>query len=167
MEVLVCPPGLQILPLEAFEIKVALPPWQKLIGPFGEITGVAGVGLTTTVTVLEDAETQPFCVAVTAKVPEVVTTMEAVVSPPGIHVLPEGALEIKVTEPPSQKVVGPAFEMLGVAGVGLALTDKLCGTEVPHPFTVLTSMFPPVAPVVTEMEVPVLLPVHPEGRVQT
>jgi hypothetical protein len=37
-------------------------------------------------------------------------------------VFPVAELEVKVTEPPEQKVVGPPAEIVGVVGVGLTVT---------------------------------------------
>ncbi len=38
------------------------------------------------------------------------------------HWLPVDALEVSVTEPPAQKVVGPPALTVGVAGIGLTVT---------------------------------------------
>lgn len=79
--------------------------------------------------------------------------------------MPVAALEIRVTEPPSQKVKGPLVLIVGVAGVGLEVTNRTWAVEVPQPFTVATSMLP-LLPAVALMDVLVLLPVQPEGRTQ-
>jgi hypothetical protein len=39
------------------------------------------------------------------------------------HKLPEAALDVSVTLPPMQKVVGPEADMVGVAGRALTVTD--------------------------------------------
>ena len=39
------------------------------------------------------------------------------------HWLPEALLEVRVTLPPAQKVVGPPGVIVGVAGIGLTVTD--------------------------------------------
>ena len=44
------------------------------------------------------------------------------VAPFKFHWLPLALLEVKVTEPPVQKVVGPPAEMVGVAGTGFTVT---------------------------------------------
>ena len=38
------------------------------------------------------------------------------------HWFPEAELELRVTDPPLQKVVGPPGVMFGVAGIGLTVT---------------------------------------------
>lgn len=55
----------QRLPVAAEEVKVTLPPAQKLVGPPGVIVGVAGVGFTVTVVPADAAELQPALVTVT------------------------------------------------------------------------------------------------------
>jgi hypothetical protein len=49
-------------------------------------------------------------------------TVIACVVAPFDHVFPVAELEVKVTEPPEQKVVGPPAEIAGVVGVGLTVT---------------------------------------------
>src|SRR5262245_37334308 len=56
------------LPLALDEVRVTLPPAQKVVGPPGVMVGVAGVALTTTF-VVPAAEVQPFTVTVTEYVP--------------------------------------------------------------------------------------------------
>ena len=48
IDCVVWPPGVQTLPVAELEVKVTVPPWQKVVGPLGVIVGVAGVGLTVT-----------------------------------------------------------------------------------------------------------------------
>ena len=42
--------------------------------------------------------------------------------PPRYHWLPLAALDVSVTLPPAQKVVGPPGVIVGVAGIGLTVT---------------------------------------------
>ena len=52
-------PLLQTLPVAALEVKITLPPLQKVVAPLAEIVGVAGNAFTVTAVALEVAE-QPF-----------------------------------------------------------------------------------------------------------
>jgi hypothetical protein len=56
----VAPPGDQVLPEGALEVRPTLPPEQNVVGPLGEMMGAEGVGVTVTVTGAEDAEVQPL-----------------------------------------------------------------------------------------------------------
>jgi hypothetical protein len=49
-------------------------------------------------------------------------TVIACVVAPFDQVFPVAELEVKVTDPPEQKVVGPPAEIVGVVGVGLTVT---------------------------------------------
>jgi hypothetical protein len=49
-------------------------------------------------------------------------TVIACVVAPFDQVFPVAELEVKVTEPPEQKVVGPPAEIVGVVGVGFTVT---------------------------------------------
>mgnify|MGYP006967594978 CR=1 FL=1 len=49
----------QLFPLAALEVKVTLPPWQKVVAPLVEMVGVVGFEFTVTVVVADVAE-QPF-----------------------------------------------------------------------------------------------------------
>jgi hypothetical protein len=109
-----------VFPEAALEVKVTLPPEQKVVGPLAEIVGVLGVGFTVTV-VPAEVEEQPLVVFVTEYVPEVDTVIDCVVAPVD-HVFPEAILEVNVTFPPEQNVVGPLTEMVGVAGAGFTVT---------------------------------------------
>ena len=85
------------------------------------IVGVAGAALTVTTTDADEGDVQPPEVAVTVYVPEVVTVIACVVALLD-HVFPELADEVKTTDPPAQKVVGPPAEIVGVLGIGLTVT---------------------------------------------
>ena len=109
------------LPEAALELKVTDPPEQKEVGPLGVMVGAAGVAFTVTVTGAEASEAQPPDVAVTVNVPLDVTLMVGVVELFD-HALPDAALDVRVTDPPEQKLVGPLGVMVGVAGVGFTVT---------------------------------------------
>ena len=66
--------------------------------------------------------------------PDVVTVMDCVVSPVD-HRFPLEADEVRVTEPPSQKVVGPPAVMVGTVGIGFTVTlvAEAAGVEQPNP----------------------------------
>jgi hypothetical protein len=116
------------------EVKLTLPPVQKVVGPEGVIVGVEGSGFTVTVMAFEGAELQPPLLTTTEYVPLVVTEIDWVVAPPGVQILLVGLLLFKVTLPPAQNVVGPAAVIVGVAGTGLTVTTV--GAEVAvQPFT--------------------------------
>ena len=53
------PPGVQTLPVGLLEVKVTLPPEQKVVGPPAVIVGTAGSGFTVTVIALEAADAHP------------------------------------------------------------------------------------------------------------
>src|SRR5205814_10453487 len=63
------------------------------------------------------------------------------------HRLPPALLEVSVTLPPAQKVVGPPGVMVGVAGVGLTTTLVVPAGEV-QPFTVMVTEYVPASAVV-------------------
>jgi hypothetical protein len=50
----------QRLSLAEDDVKITESPAQKVVGPSAEMVGVAGVGLTVTVSIVEFAEEQPF-----------------------------------------------------------------------------------------------------------
>ena len=93
---------------------MTLPPAQNVVAPFALITGVAGAALTTTFVAVLVAE-QPFVVTVTLYEPAVVTLIDCVVAPfDQSHESPLDA--VSVTDPPSQKVVGPPAEIVAAGG---------------------------------------------------
>ena len=54
------PPFDQLLPDDAEEVRVTLPPLQKAVGPFAVITGVLGLAFTTTVVGTDNNDVHPF-----------------------------------------------------------------------------------------------------------
>ena len=84
-----------------------------------------------TVIVLDVAE-QPAAPTVTEYVPADETVIVCVVAPV-LHVLPLAALELNVTLPEAQKVVGPLAVIVGVVGLELTVTVCEAIAEV-HPF---------------------------------
>src|SRR3954467_15686590 len=106
-------------------------------GPPFDAVGVAGVGLTTTL-VLPAAEVQPLTVMVTEYVPaSAVVALERVgfccaeVKPFGpVHEYvapPTVAVESEIVAPSQY---GPPFEAVGVAGIGLTVTEVEPAAEV-------------------------------------
>jgi hypothetical protein len=75
----------------------------------------------TVTTVFVDVAVQPPLEKLTLYVPLSVTTMDGVVAPFD-QVIPVAAEDVKVTEPPSQKVVGPDAVMVGVVIDPVTLT---------------------------------------------
>ena len=57
---------------------------------------------------------------------------------PLLHTLPVAELEVKITFPPSQKVVGPFAEIVGVTGNGFTVTSMLLDVVLPHELVVVT-----------------------------
>jgi hypothetical protein len=88
------------------------------------MVGVAGAALTVTTVGAEVAE-QPPEVTVTVYEPDVVAEILCVLAPPGVHVFPEAAEEVKVTDPPAQKVVEPPAVIVGVGGTGFTVTETV------------------------------------------
>ena len=84
------------------------------------MVGVVGFEFTVT-TVAAEVDEHPPVLTVTVYVPEVVTSIEEFVDPL-LHVFPVAELEVKVTEPPAQKVVGPLALIVGVGGFGFTVT---------------------------------------------
>lgn len=110
----------QVFPLAAEEVNTTDPPLQNVVGPFGVITGVAGTLFTTTFTEAEAAEHVPL-EEVTVYVPGAVTVM-LFPADPFDHVFPVDADEVRITDPPSQKVVGPFGVITGAAGALFTVT---------------------------------------------
>lgn len=120
-------PVLQTFPDTALEVSVTLSPLQKVVEPLAEMVGVAGIGLTVTLTVFELADLHSSSVVVTVKFPEEVTLIDWVTCPV-LHSLPVASLEISITLSPWQKVVLPTTVIVGVAGIGFTVTTV--GAEV-------------------------------------
>ena len=98
----------------ALEVSVKLPPWQNVLLLPAVIVGVAGNGFTKTVVANDAAEVQLLLfVLVTEKLSLELTTMLCVVAPL-LHTFPDAALEVNITLPPLQKVIGPFAEIVGV-----------------------------------------------------
>lgn len=109
-------------PAEA--VSVTDPFEQKLVGPFAVIVAV-GVGFTVTVVGAELPVHPPACVTTTVNTPELVTLMDWVVAPL-LQVYEDPALAVRVTLPPSQKVVGPlALIVAGGAALIVRVTAVL------------------------------------------
>lgn len=71
------------------------------------------------------------------KDPLVVTVIDCVVAPFD-QVFPVAEDEVKVTEPPAQKVVGPLAVMVGTGGSGFAVTVVAAEVDEHDPFETVT-----------------------------
>ncbi len=111
----------QTFPVEADEVNVTLPPWQKVVAPEAEIVGVAGKAFTVTVGAPDDAELHDPLSTDTEYEPEGETVIDCVVAPVD-QTFPVAADEINVTLPPWQNVVAPEAEIVGVAGNAFTVT---------------------------------------------
>src|SRR5204862_74552 len=60
------------------------------------------------------------------------------------HWLPVALLDVSVTEPPVQKVVGPPGVIVGVAGMGLTVTLVVPAADV-QPLTVMVTEYVPAS----------------------
>ena len=110
-----------MFPVELLDLRTTLPPVQKVVGPAGVMTGVAGVGFAVTTTGRDVKEVHPATTTYSVTVWEVETVF---VVPPGelFQWLPLAELEVRVTDPGVQKVVGPPGVIVGVAGKGFTVT---------------------------------------------
>ena len=116
----------QIFPVADDEVKVTLPPWQKVVAPDAEIVGVAGNAFTVTTVGAEAAEAQVPLLTETLYDPPVETVIDCVVAPFD-QMFPVAEDEVRVTLPPWQKVVAPEAVIVGVAGS--ALTETTVAAE--------------------------------------
>ena len=130
----------QVLFEDAEEVNVVEPPSQK-DKPVLVIVGVAGIGITETVTSDEGSETQPFSVTVIVYVPLDDTTIFCVVSPFD-HSTPFATEDASITFPPEQNESSPCANILGVAGIGLTVTVTGSETE-EQPFVVTVTKYVP------------------------
>lgn len=116
-------------PAPADAVKVTLPPWQKLVGPFAFIAAT-GLGFAVTLVAVEWLIQPPFWVTDTVNVPDVLAVIDWVVAPL-LHNQELPADAVSVTLPPSQNVVAP--EALMIAG-GLLFTVTAVAAELAtHP----------------------------------
>lgn len=124
----------QTFPLTALEVRVTLCPWQKVVGPEAEIVGVEGSGFTVNTTGADSVVHPEPSVTETVYEPEVLTIIEGVVAPVD-QTIPLVTSEVRVTEEPSQKVVGPEGVIIAATGPGVTVTVIGCEL-VEHPLTV-------------------------------
>jgi len=119
------------------EVKTTEPPEQKVVTPLAVMVGIEGIGLTVTAVAAELAEHKPLS-TVTEYEPEAKTVIDCVISPVDQKLSVDDD-EVRITEPPSQNVVGPLAEMVGVTGVGLTVT--LSAVEFPEeqPFSMTST----------------------------
>lgn len=126
------------LPVADDDVRITEPPAQKVVEPPAVIVGVAGFAFTVTVVVADVAEQPEPLVTVTEYVPEVLTVIDCEVAPVD-HRLPVAEDDVKVTEPPVQKVVGPPAVIVGVDGLALTVTTVVVDVaEQPDPLVTVT-----------------------------
>jgi len=99
------------------EVRTTLSPSQNVVAPLAVTVGVAGIGFTITFVGRETPEAHPREITSTEYEPEVVTVIDCVVSPVD-QILSVADDDVKVIEPPSQKVVAPLAVIVGTAGTG-------------------------------------------------
>lgn len=122
----------QRLLLAEEEVSATEPPAQKVVEPPALIDGAAGFALIVTVVAAEVAEQPEPLVTVTVYDPAELTVIDWFVEPFDQR-LPEAEEEVKVTDPPAQKLVAPLAVMVGVTG--FAFTVTVVEAEVAeHPF---------------------------------
>lgn len=127
----------QVFPLAEEDVSTTEPPEQKVVGPPGVMVGVAGGGFTVIVVPALVELHVPF-ETVTVYVPLVETVMDCVVAPVD-QVFPVAEEDVRTTEPPVQKVVGPPAVMVGTPGVGFTVTVVAADVATqPDPFPTVT-----------------------------
>ena len=144
----------QILPVGADEVKVTEPPAQNVVGPLGVMVGVAGNAFTVTTIALLANDIHPLASPTwQVYVPEDVTLIFCVVSPPGDHKYDVEVGAESITEPPAQKVIGPPAVMVGVEGNGftVTVTGELAGLEQPAALVTTTEYVPEVVTLMLEV----------------
>src|SRR5437763_814576 len=113
----------QVYPLMLLsEVRVRVPPLQKVKGPFAIIAGFAGVGLTV-ISVNAEVAVQPkLFFTITEKFPELLTETLLVVCPFDQVYPLELVSEVRIKLPPLQKDSGPLAVIKGNKGFGFTFT---------------------------------------------
>ena len=127
------------------------------------MVGVTGFEFTVTI-VAAEVDEHPPVLTVTVYVPEVVTSIEEFVDPL-LQVFPVGELEVKVTEPPAQKVVGPLVVIVGVGGFGLTVTVVVADVVV-QPAEPTVTEYVPLAETTIDCVVSPVLQVFPVAELE-
>ena len=128
----------QRFPTVEDEVNSTDSPSQKVVGPLAVIVGTGGRGLTFTVTAADGPDVHPKTMCSTVNDPAVVTVIDCVVSPVD-HKFPLAVDDVRITEPPSQKVVKLPAVTTGVVGIGFTVTLIVFETaEVHGPSTTVT-----------------------------
>lgn len=96
------------------------------------MVGTGGNEFTVTVCGAEVPEEHPFEITCTKNVPEAFTVIDWVVAPFDQKLLLDEE-EVRVTEPPAQKVVGPLAVIVGTAGMVLTITVTGADEAEVHP----------------------------------
>ena len=122
----------------ALDVSTTESPTQNARGPPALIVGVDGRGFTVTVVDAEPTVHPLAFATVTEYDPDVFTEIDCVVAPV-LHKYELAALDVSVTEPPVQNVVGPLALIVGVVGAGLTVTVNDATPYTPHePLLMLT-----------------------------
>ena len=132
----------QVFPVAEDDVKTTDPPEQKVVGPPAVMVGAVGIEFTVTVVPADDEDVQPDAVAVTVYVPAVETVIEGVVAPVD-QVLLDPADDVRPTDPPEQKVVGPPAVIVGVEGIGLTVIVVPDEADDVQPETVAVTVYVP------------------------
>lgn len=112
-------------------------PWQIVVEPLGVTNGTAGTGFTVTITGAEGWDGHPVWLPTTEYPPEVVTVMVCVVAP--VDQVLFGSEEVSVMLEPSQIVVDPEDEIVGIAETGITvIVIGLLVVEQPFAFVYVT-----------------------------
>ena len=120
------------------EVRITLLPSQNVVAEAAVIVGVAGIGLTVTVSVAETPELQPLEITSTENIPLAETVIDCDVSPFD-QKLSFADEEVRTTESPSQNVVGPLAVIVGIAGTGLTVTGIVFDTPDEQPFEITST----------------------------
>ena len=119
----------QVFPVADDEVKVTLPPSQKVVVPETKIVGAAGATVFATTIAADGDDVHVPLLTETEYEPGVVTVMDCVVAPFD-HMFPVADDEVSVTLPPGQKVVAPEAVIVGWFPINVALMVWFAVTSV-------------------------------------
>lgn len=103
------------------DVRVTLPPSQKVVEPSAPMTGCAGSLLTVTVTGSDGTLEHPYEFIIRTVCTPLDDASMLLVSAPLDHIYPVPRVDVSVTLPPSQKVSGPPAVITGLEGSGLTV----------------------------------------------
>ena len=118
------------------EVSTTEPPAQKVVAELAVIAGVAGTAFIVIVVLAETPEAQPEAMTSTEKLPEVVTVIDCVVSPVD-QMLSVAEEDVRMTDPPSQKVVAPPGVIEAVR-TAFSVTTTAADVAVQSPVLIVT-----------------------------